>query len=95
MTGLKPGSAGYRRLARSIDEFDHLVELKGLTPATVIIHGTAYKVTKPGGSQFFFDTVGSKDKTLKLYEGYVHVPLNDVGKEVVVGDIIAWLDARA
>ena len=34
----------------------------------------------PDGSQFFYDTAGSTDKTLKLYEGHVHDLLNDVGK---------------
>ncbi len=59
-----------------------------------IMHGTADIVTKPAGSQLFFDTVGSSDKTLKLYEGYAHDLLNDVGKEEVMSDIIAWLDKR-
>ena len=40
-----------------------------ITLPVLILHGTADKVTKPGGSQLFFDTVGSADKTLKLYEG--------------------------
>ena len=66
-----------------------------ITLPVLIMHGAADKVTKPSGSQFFFDTVGSEDKTLKLYEGHVHDLLNDVGKEIVIGDIIAWLDARA
>jgi len=37
---------------------------------------------------------GSKDKTLKLYEGHFHDLLNDVDKEVVMADIQAWIDAR-
>jgi acylglycerol lipase len=60
----------------------------------LIMHGTADIVTKPQGSQFFFDTVGSSDKTLKLYDGHFHDLLSDVGKEVVLEDIVAWLDAR-
>jgi len=56
-----------------------------------IIHGTLDKATKPSGSQFFYDTAGSKDKTLKLYEGYYHDMLNDVGKEVVMRDIMMWI----
>ena len=60
----------------------------------LIIHGTQDTVTKPSGSQFFFDTAGSADKTLKLYEGYFHDPLNDVGKDVVMDDINAWINAR-
>ena len=60
-----------------------------------ILHGTEDKVTKPEGSQFFYDTVGSSDKTLKLYEGYVHDLLNDLGKEVVLADIQSWIEKRS
>ena len=48
----------------------------------------------PAGSQLFYDTAGSKDKTLKLYEGHFHDLLNDVGKEGVMADIKGWIDAR-
>jgi acylglycerol lipase len=60
----------------------------------LIIHGTLDKTTLPSGSQFFYDTAGSKDKTLKLYEGYFHDPLNDVGKEMVMADIAEWIGTR-
>jgi acylglycerol lipase len=52
------------------------------------------KVTVPAGSQTFFDKAGSSDKTLKLCEGYAHDLLNDLGKEVVMKDIITWIDDR-
>lgn len=48
----------------------------------------------PAGSQFFYDTAGSRDKTLKLYEGHFHDLLNDIGKEGVMADIKSWLDKR-
>ena len=60
----------------------------------LILHGTADKATKASGSQFFFDKAGSSDKTLKLYEGYYHDLLNDVGKERVMGDILGWIEKR-
>ncbi len=60
----------------------------------LILHGTADKATNPSGSQFFYDTTGSTDKTLKLYEGHYHDLLNDVDKEVVMADINDWIDAR-
>lgn len=63
-----------------------------LTAPVFILHGGAHKVTRPGGSQFFYDTVGTKDKTLKIYEGYAHDLLNDVGKEAVMADITGWID---
>ncbi|MEP6788977.1 MAG: lysophospholipase [Acidobacteriota bacterium] len=60
----------------------------------LIIHGTADKATKPAGSQKFYDTAGSADKTLKLYEGHYHDLLGDVDKELVMADIQSWIDER-
>ena len=70
-------------------------EFSTLTLPVLILHGTEDKVTRPGGSQRFYDNAGSKDKTLKLYEGQVHDLLNDIEKESVMADILAWLKARA
>jgi acylglycerol lipase len=60
----------------------------------LIIHGTKDTVTRPEGSQEFYDRASSTDKTLKLYEGYFHDPLNDIGKETVMADIRAWIEKR-
>lgn len=60
----------------------------------LIIHGTEDKATRPAGSQYFYDNAGSSDKTLKLYEGHYHDLLADVDNEIVMNDILAWLDAR-
>jgi alpha-beta hydrolase superfamily lysophospholipase len=51
-------------------------------------------VTKASGSQFFYDTAGSADKTIKLYEGNYHDLLLDVDRQKVMGDITGWLGAR-
>lgn len=60
----------------------------------LILHGTLDKNTKPSGSQHFYDTAGSTDKTLKLYEGGFHDLLNDVDKELVVLDIKNWINGH-
>ena len=52
------------------------------------------RAATPAGSQLFYDTAGSEDKTLKLYEGHAHDLLNDFGKETVMGDILSWLEAH-
>jgi acylglycerol lipase len=65
-----------------------------ITLPVLILHGTADKATRPSGSQFFYDTAGSRDKTLKLYEGHVHDLLNDLGKDVVMADLKGWIEAR-
>ena len=79
-------------LARADDRLKR--EFPLITLPVLILHGTADKVTRPGGSQFFYDTVGSKDKTLKLYDGHAHDLLNDLGRDGVMGDIVAWIGAR-
>jgi alpha-beta hydrolase superfamily lysophospholipase len=69
-------------------------EFSRITLPVLILHGTADKATKPSGSKKFFENAGAKDKTLKLYDGHYHDLLNDLGKEQVMTDIQAWLDAH-
>jgi acylglycerol lipase len=69
-------------------------EFPRITLPVLILHGTGDKAAKANGSQVFFDAAGSKDKTLKLYEGHFHDLLNDLDKEVVMADIAGWIDAR-
>ncbi|MET0181903.1 MAG: lysophospholipase [Caulobacterales bacterium] len=69
-------------------------EFSKITLPVFILHGTADKATLPKGSQSFYDAAGAKDKTLKLYEGHFHDLLNDIGKEEVMADMLAWIDKR-
>jgi acylglycerol lipase len=75
---------------------DELLEksFRRITLPLLILHGTADKVTKPSGSTEFYEKAGSSDKTLKLYEGHFHDLLADIGKQQVMEDIQAWIDAR-
>ena len=63
-----------------------------ITLPVFIMHGTVDRATVPQGSQFFYDTVGSSDKTLKLYEGHYHDLFNDYGKDDVMADTTAWIN---
>ena len=65
-----------------------------ITLPVLILHGTEDKATNPSGSKEFYEATGSTDKTLKLYEGHYHDLLNDIDKEVVMADIINWIDER-
>ena len=65
-----------------------------ITLPLLILHGTADKVTKPSGSREFYERAGSSDKTLKLYDGHFHDLLADLGKQQVMADIQAWIDAH-
>jgi alpha-beta hydrolase superfamily lysophospholipase len=67
-------------------------EFPKITLPVLIMHGTADKATVCHGSEFFHETAGSKDKTLKLYEGHAHDLLNDIGKEGVMADMTGWIN---
>ena len=69
-------------------------QFPALSLPLLILHGTSDRAAKPGGSQFFYETAGSADKTLKLYEGSYHDPLNDLDKELVINDIQNWIVSR-
>ena len=65
-----------------------------LTLPVLILHGTADKATRPSGSRRFHEQAGSRDKTLKLYEGHVHDLLADTGREQVLTDVVRWMAER-
>jgi acylglycerol lipase len=79
-------------LARAGERFER--EFGRITLPLLILHGTADKATRPDGSEQFHQAAGSADKTLKLYEGYYHDLLNDLGREQVFEDIDRWIEAR-
>jgi acylglycerol lipase len=60
----------------------------------LLLHGTADLVTSPKGTEQFYERVNAKDKTLKLYEGYLHDLLQEPGQDkVMVGEyIVDWLN---
>ena len=79
-------------MARADDRLKQ--EFPLITLPVLILHGTLDKVTRPSGSQLFFDNAGSADKTLNLYEGYYHDLLHDLDREKVMADIIGWINTR-
>jgi alpha-beta hydrolase superfamily lysophospholipase len=60
----------------------------------LIMHGTADKLTYPGGSEDFAKLVGEagQDVTLKLWEGLYHELHNEPEKTEVFQFMTAWLD---
>jgi alpha-beta hydrolase superfamily lysophospholipase len=60
----------------------------------LVMHGTADRLGDPEGSRLLYDRAGSKDKTLKLYQGFYHEIFNEPGHEQVLSDMESWLEAR-
>ncbi len=57
----------------------------------LIMVGTGDRIAASEGGKKLFEGASSSDKTLKLYDGYYHEILNEIGKEQVYQDILDWL----
>ncbi|MFC4425994.1 alpha/beta hydrolase [Deinococcus navajonensis] len=64
------------------------------TLPTLVLHGAEDRITDPQGSQRFFDTIASPDKTFIHQEGGYHELLNDEPRAEIREHIVAWLRAR-
>ena len=65
-----------------------------ITLPTLIVQGTADLLVDPIGAQMLYDAIASQDKTLEFYEGFYHEVFNEPGRDQVLGDVQAWLDAH-
>jgi alpha-beta hydrolase superfamily lysophospholipase len=79
-------------LLRTIDKLPSLIPEINLP--IIIMQGTEDRLCNPEGSPMLYDLVGSRDKTLKLYEGFHHEIFNEPGHLQVMADVEAWLATR-
>ena len=59
----------------------------------LVMHGEGDVMAAVSGSQNFFDSVGSSDKTLRLYPGLYHEIFNEPEQAQVLGELGDWMDA--
>lgn len=74
-----------RYIEPRMEQFDYPV---------LIMHGTADRLSNPAGSEMLYEKARSDDKTLKLYEGLFHELVNELEREKVMEDMIAWMNER-
>ena len=60
----------------------------------LIMQGSQDRISDPASSKLLFDGVGSKDKTMKIYEGFYHEIFNDPERQQVFSDMEAWIKTR-
>lgn len=65
-----------------------------LRPPLLMLLGGQDPLIDPQFSREFFNRVEQEDKTLILYPKMLHEPLNEVGREKVVADVVHWLADR-
>jgi alpha-beta hydrolase superfamily lysophospholipase len=69
-------------------------QLPKITLPILIMYGSEDKLCDPEGSKMLYEKVGSKDKTLKVYNGLYHEIFNEPEHEKVMADMEAWLSTR-
>jgi acylglycerol lipase len=58
------------------------------------LHGTADQLTAPSGSRALIELAPSRDKTLRIYDGFAHDLVHEPKGAQVEDDVLAWLAAH-
>jgi alpha-beta hydrolase superfamily lysophospholipase len=69
-------------------------EADKITLPFIVVQGGADKIIDPGGAQMLYDKAGSKDKTLKVYQGFYHEVHNEPERATMFKDVENWLAAH-
>ena len=60
----------------------------------IIVQGAEDALVEPHGAQMLYDTIGSEDKTLKIYKGLWHEVFNEPERAIVLKDVEDWLSSH-
>lgn len=83
----------FREVRRAQEEtFERANEVR--LPVLFLL-GDADRVADWQRSKAVFEQLGSAEKSLKVYPGFFHEVLNEIGREQVLHDLLAWLDAHS
>jgi alpha-beta hydrolase superfamily lysophospholipase len=79
--------------AEILDTIDRVeAALPDLVTPILILHGSDDAISPVASSHFVHDKVGSRDKTLKVYEGLWHEIFNEPERGDVINDVTGWMD---
>ena len=60
----------------------------------MIVQGSDDKLVDPSGAQLLYDLVSSKDKTIKIYNGFYNEVFNEPEHEIVLNDVKIWIETH-
>lgn len=69
-------------------------DVSALKLPILVIHGEDDKLTPISGAHAVYNGASSRDKTLKTYPLMRHEVLNEIEREQVIADVLAWLAAH-
>lgn len=58
----------------------------------LVLVGEADPIASPAATRRFFGALGSQDKALANYDGFLHELFNETGRDRVFADVHAWLE---
>ncbi len=89
------GAIPARTLVELLAAMRRISELApSLAVPTLVMHGTADRLVPLKFTEPVYARLGSRDLTIKLYDGYYHEIFNEPGRARVIADLEAWLDTR-
>ena len=60
----------------------------------LVLQGEKDFIALPENSRKLFDSAGSEDKTYREFPGGFHEPHNDIDHEVVLSEVVDWLNGH-
>lgn len=86
------GKTPARLAAEFVKTMQHITaEVDKITLPFIVIQSGQDKIVDPAGAQMLYDKAGSKDKTIKIYEGLYHEVFNEPERARVLKDVETWL----
>jgi acylglycerol lipase len=82
-------SAGMLRAMQRVNE-----EAGKISLPIFIFQGSADRLVDTTGAKLLYDKVGSKDKTLKMYDNLFHEVHNEPDRLVMFSDVQSWLNTH-
>ncbi len=60
----------------------------------LILHGKEDKLVRYSSSENFYNNISSTDKQIKIYDDLYHEILNEAEKDIVINDILVWINNK-
>jgi alpha-beta hydrolase superfamily lysophospholipase len=89
--GRVPARTGFEMYRAARFAMGHAGEL---SLPVLMLHGEADEIVPVRASRQFFAEVGSKDKELRVFEGFYHESFQEIGKAEVIAGLVDWLSER-
>ena len=68
--------------------------IKRINVPTIVMHGKGDGIVEASTAEWTYNNLAVEDKELKIYDGLYHEIFNEIQKDVVIEDLINWLNKR-